>query len=282
MRDPSKISRREVADRLAAAGIAGGPVVVHSSLSSFGWVTGGAASVVGAYLDLGCTMIVPTFTRSLEVEPPQRWAYGRNGRRGLELSASPATKRYHPSATGLDHDMGAIPAAVLADRRRLRGGHPLNSFAAIGPLAPFLVSSLDSVDIYRPLKEVVLRDGFVVLHGVDYRSMTLLHLAEASSGSSLFRRWALSGSGRVEVYEVGSCSAGFEAFKLPLEPHVDRFQVGMSATRVLPAAAALFAAIEALTADPRLGACVDDTCERCRDRISGGPYPAEWTSPREY
>ena len=37
-------------------------MVVHSSLASFGRVEGGAAAVVQAFLDEGCTIVVPAFS----------------------------------------------------------------------------------------------------------------------------------------------------------------------------------------------------------------------------
>ena len=58
--------------------LAGRAICVHSSLRSFGRVEGGAEAVVQAFLDEGCTMLVPTFT-DLSVPPPPEMRLERNG-----------------------------------------------------------------------------------------------------------------------------------------------------------------------------------------------------------
>ena len=62
-------------------GLAGLPLEVHSSLSSFGRVDGGAATVVDALLAEGCTVVVPTFTRSPSylVDAPEAMRPEHNG-----------------------------------------------------------------------------------------------------------------------------------------------------------------------------------------------------------
>jgi hypothetical protein len=49
-------------DVTPAPGLSGRPLCVRASLRSFGRVAGGAATVVGALLTEGCTVLVPTFT----------------------------------------------------------------------------------------------------------------------------------------------------------------------------------------------------------------------------
>ena len=60
---------------------------------------------------------------------------------------------YAPDAPDIDRaDMGAIPAAVLAMPGRVRGNHPLCSFAAIGPLADELVAAQQPLHVFAPLR----------------------------------------------------------------------------------------------------------------------------------
>ena len=63
------VTREIIAQALAEAGVTAGEVVLaHSSLSSFGYVDGGADAVIDALLDaVGAsgTVLVPTHTWSL-------------------------------------------------------------------------------------------------------------------------------------------------------------------------------------------------------------------------
>ncbi|MCJ7750674.1 MAG: AAC(3) family N-acetyltransferase, partial [Armatimonadetes bacterium] len=60
------VTRRRIADDLSRLGLAEGDVVFfHSSLTSLGWVDGGAEAVVDAFLDVvgpDGLVIVPTLT----------------------------------------------------------------------------------------------------------------------------------------------------------------------------------------------------------------------------
>jgi len=55
------VGREEIQAGIRELGLSGRPVCVHSSLRSFGIVTGGAETVVQAFVEEGCTLLVPTF-----------------------------------------------------------------------------------------------------------------------------------------------------------------------------------------------------------------------------
>jgi len=167
--------------------------------------------------------------------------------------------------------MGAIPAAVLAMPGRVRGRHPLDSFAAIGPRAAELVSGQTASNVYAPLKALARVDGFVLLMGVGLERLTLLHLAEESAGRVLFRRWANDPEGRPSAVEVGGCSEGFGRLEPHLRPIVRKVKVGQSLWTLLPAAQAVSLAADAIRSDPSITHCGDAACERCRDAVAGGP-----------
>src|SRR5262245_37114770 len=59
--------------------LSGQVVCVHSSLRSFGQVSGGARAVVQAFLDEGCTLLVPTFSYDYTIAPPPHLQPPRNG-----------------------------------------------------------------------------------------------------------------------------------------------------------------------------------------------------------
>ena len=118
-------------------GLAGLPLEVHSSLSSFGRVEGGATTVVDALLAEGCTVVVPAFTSpAYLVEPPEAMRPDRNGIDYESFDrAGGANRVFTPETDDVNSTMGAIPAEVLARPERVRGSNPLCSFAALGPLA---------------------------------------------------------------------------------------------------------------------------------------------------
>ena len=274
------VSQEQIAHAIQALGLSKKPLAVHASLRSFGIVEGGAESVVRAILQEGCTLLVPAFSSAYEAAAPLDMRPERNGCGDYSWMAPPAAAgsseaaldSYVPSSSELDRDsMGAIPAAVLQMPGRQRGRHPLNAFAAIGPLAEELIAGQRPDYVYAPLRKLAERGGDVVLMGVGIERLTLLHLAEQMAGRTLFRRWAREASGDVIMAEVGSCSEGFGQLADVLAPHVRHAEVGASHWRIYNAAAVLTAASAAIRETPSLTHCGDPGCDRCRDAVLGGP-----------
>ena len=210
----------DVTRAILRAGVEGRPVCLHSSLSSFGYVSGGPATVVDAFLTGGGTLLVPTFSwESYAVTPPP--PHLRPARNGTDYDALPAKdtlRVFSPADNDVGKAMGAIPAQVLKRCGRARGNHPLCSFAAIGPEAGRLTERQTPTDVFAPLEVLTGDGGFVVLAGVGLDRMTLLHHAEHVAGRSLFRRWARVGDGEVAMVAVGGCSEGFGRFDDELRP----------------------------------------------------------------
>lgn len=270
------VTRQDIARELRSLGLAGRPVCAHASLRSFGEVEGGAAAVVGAFLDEGCTLLVPTFSSDFVLAPPPQMRFERNGWDYGVRAPSPGANRIYTTDTDeVDRWMGAIPAAVLAWPGRVRGHHALDSFAAAGPLAAALVQGQAPLDVYAPLKALAEAGGFVVLMGVGLERMTLLHLAERAAGRKMFRRWANGPDGAPTVVEVGGCSEGFGRLEPALRSSMRTAVVGRSAWRVFEAGEALRLAAAAIRADPRITHCGAAACERCDDAVAGGPVLKE-------
>ena len=253
-------------------GVSGTTVCVHSSLRSFGHIEGGADTVVDAFVDEGCTLVVPTFAALIFGVAPREGM--RPERNGIDYDApheSPGRDRVFTSASNdVSPSMGAIPAAVLARPERVRGDHPLCSFTALGPAAD-LVREQRPLDVYSPLRILGARDGFVLLIGVGLERMTLLHLAEERAGRALFRRWANAPDGRPMEVETGGCSDGLGNLEGVLGPLARETRVGDSRWRAFPARAALDAATKAIREDPEITRCGRADCQRCPDAIAGGP-----------
>jgi aminoglycoside N3'-acetyltransferase len=268
------VTSKEIRNSIRALGLAGKPVFLHSSLSSFGEVVGGAEAVVGAFLDEGCTLLVPSFSSGFEIAPPPHLQFERNGWTYGDAGNTVAAgdeRIYSPVSNEIDKYMGAIPAAVLACAGRVRGNHPHDSFAGIGPLAAKIIESQGPLDVYAPFRALIRVDGFVLLAGVGLTRMTLLHMAEKEAGRNLFRRWARNGDGNPMAVEVGGCSEGFGNLSSYLEPVVETTVLGQSKWLLFPARGALDIAADVIRTRPDITHCGDPACERCNDALAGGP-----------
>lgn len=259
-------------------GLSGRPLCVHASLRSFGWVAGGAPTIIAGLLEAGCTLLVPTFSGdTFAVAPLPRQCLAQNGStpgyyETLQQPLPGVARIYAPDAPDIDRaDMGVIPAAVLAMPGRVRGNHPLCSFAAVGPLADELVASQQPLQVFSPLRALAEAGGSVVLMGVGLTGMTLIHLAEQLAGRNLFRRWANGPDGQPMAVEVGGCSEGFGKFAPLLAPVMQSTVVGQSRWRVYPVQETLERAAQAIRNEPMMTHCGRTDCNRCDDAVLGGP-----------
>jgi aminoglycoside N3'-acetyltransferase len=274
------VTQEQIAHAIRSLGLSNKPLAVHASLRSFGTVEGGAETVIHACLQEGCTLLVPTFSSGYEVAAPPDMRPQQNGcgdyswmtQSAADASAESAAASYDPGSLEIDRDsMGAIPAAVLQMPGSRRGRHPLNSFAAIGPMAEVLIAGQQPDDVYAPLRKLAESGGDVVLMGVGLERLTLLHLAEQLAGRTLFRRWARDASGAAMMVEVGSCSEGFGSFAQALSPLARHAEVGASRWQIYDAAEVLSVASAAIRETPSITHCGDPGCDRCHDAVLGGP-----------
>ncbi len=262
---------------IRALDLSGRPVCVHSSLRSFGRVECGATTILQGLLAEGCTILVPAFSIAAFAIAPPALPEMRPARNGLRYQSSTTFYLsgigdvYTPATTEIDLSMGSIPAAVVNKPERVRGTHPLNSFAAIGPVARELIMGQSPLDVYAPLRALTEQEGAVVLMGVGLERMTFLHYAEQEAGRIPFRRWANGADNSPLLVAVGSCSEGFDQFAPLLAPFNQQFLVGESIWQVFPARKTLAIAVEAMRREPFITHCDDSDCERCADAIQGGP-----------
>lgn len=163
----------------------GAIVIVHSSLSAFGQMDGGARAMLGALLscvgDSG-TVVVPTFTPQVCDPHPQSLAFDDP----QVVSARQRVPLFHQD---LPTPMGALPNAVLAHPLRLRSNHPQASVAALGARAREITS--DQPLVYAlgkgsPFEKMYGLDAYILLLGVGHNRNSFLHYAE--SLTSHYRR----------------------------------------------------------------------------------------------
>jgi aminoglycoside N3'-acetyltransferase len=257
-------------------GLTGRPLCVHSSLRSFGHVEGGAATILDGLLAEGCTVLVHAFSYEFSLPPPpdptmrpprNGWNYENNAKDVNPQNSSV----YTPESKAVDKDMGALPRVIVSSPRCVRGNHPIDSFAAIGPLARDLIMGQEPLRIYAPLEALVSAHGSIVLMGIGLERMTFLHFAEQKAGRNLFRRWAMGPDHQPIVAEVGGCSDGFGHLASVLAPLKKEARVGQSLWQVFPARETLEVTARAIKENPLITHCADAACERCNDAVLGGP-----------
>ena len=157
------VTQADIVEGLRALGVAAGDLLlVHSSLSSFGYVERGADAVIDALLDAvapGGTVAVPTHT----------WR---------DIKARQPVFDYRTTPCGV----GRIPETFRVRPDALRGLHPTHSCAAIGPRSEELLGDHER-DVTpcggrSPYRRLMRWGGKIVFLGVDLRVNTTFHALE--------------------------------------------------------------------------------------------------------
>lgn len=178
-------TRKSLSADLQSLGVGPGMVViVHLSLSSLGWVCGGAVAVIQALLDAvgeAGTLVMPSHSGDLSDPsswvnppvPPDWWQLIRD-----ELPA------YDPLITPT-LGVGRVAEVFRRWPGVLRSAHPVMSFSARGPRALDVVGSHElsfSLGDGSPLARLHELAASVLLVGVGHDRNTSLHLAEYRAG----------------------------------------------------------------------------------------------------
>lgn len=155
-------------------------VLVHSSMSSIGWICGGAVSVIFAIEqvigDEG-TLIMPA--HSGDLSDPDRWENPPVPKQWCETIRE-TMPVFYPDLTPT-RGVGIIPEVFRKQKSTIRSDHPQVSFAAWGKHSVYITEkhSLEYAFGERsPLAKIYELDGYVLLIGVDYENNTSFHLAE--------------------------------------------------------------------------------------------------------
>jgi len=179
---PPVTGQRIVRDLRRLGVMPGQTLLVHASLRSLGWVTGGAPAVVSALREAvgpDGHVVVPTGTEA-------------NSRTSRLHQAHIATltpgevEKFHLDMPAFDKDatpsgMGAISEALRTAQGAARSAHPQSSFAAIGPEADLLMAD-HPLECHlgpdSPLGKLHKMESHVLMIEVDYWAFTGFHLAE--------------------------------------------------------------------------------------------------------
>ncbi|HRX43385.1 MAG TPA: AAC(3) family N-acetyltransferase [Clostridia bacterium] len=203
---------------LRRLGISEGQVlVVHSSLSSMGWVCGGAQVVIEALLEvLGDegTLVMPA--HSGDWTDPANWSNPPVPKEWIPVIREnmPAFNRCTTPTRG----MGRIAETFRNHPGTLRSDHPVVSFCANGKHSEYITKEHpleDHFGMKSPLGKLYNLGAKILLLGVTYDNCTAFHLGETmvegfplgeKSGTSMLvdgkRKW-------VEFRTIDYCSDDF-------------------------------------------------------------------------
>ena len=142
------------------------PVLVHSSLSTFGFVPGGPQTMLEGiqnYLHPEVTIVLPTHS----------WNLVSRGLRNFDANSTPSC-------------VGTVTQWFRQQPGVIRSLHPTHSVAAIGQGAEELVSGHDQCDTPcgsgTPYHKLLSSNGTILLLGAPLESNTCYHTLEALAG----------------------------------------------------------------------------------------------------
>jgi aminoglycoside 3-N-acetyltransferase len=185
-----------IRDELVKLGVATGmTLIVHSSLSSLGWVCGGAVAVILALeesIGENGTLVMPAHSSDLTEPsnwhepgvPETWWQQIRDSMPAFQVDLTPT------------REMGLIPETFRKQPGVVRSNHPNCSFAAWGKNKDFVTENHlpgFSMGPQSPLGKIHQLDGYILLLGVDHDRNSSLHLAEYTTeytGKAIVQNYA--------------------------------------------------------------------------------------------
>lgn len=246
------VTQKDIENGLREIGLERGDIVmVHSSLSRFGEVEGGADTVVDAILAVigpEGTMVVPTFN----------------------YNPDPFDPKVTPSLTG------AITEAVRHRPDAVRSLHPTHSVAAIGEDVERITGGHEDVDAFgtgSALYNILEMNGKILQLGVTHTSNSMIHVAEEIAQMPYLhvsRSVTIKGpNGQVITKTIRrpGCSRGFNKIEDDLEQtgQLRETMIGKSRVRLMPAATLVAVAVQMLKDDPASLLCDIGDCTVCAE-----------------
>lgn len=181
MKNRKIVIKKDIVDALRQIGVVNGQnIMVHTSMSNFGFVCGGAQVIIEALIDTignDGTIIMPTQTwKNMDPkcgvhweEPKEWWDTIRENWPAYDKDITPT------------NSMGAVAEMFRKWPGTLRSDHPVRSVAAWGKNAKYITSNHGLSDIFgetSPIAKLYDLDGYVVLLGTGYDKNTSMHLAD--------------------------------------------------------------------------------------------------------
>lgn len=175
----SPITRSELAACLTAISLEPGQtLMLHTSLSSLGYVIGGADAVVLALQEVlgeqGTVMALASWDHA----PPDSDRGWTEQVRDAYLRDPPA---FDPAVSACARYVGRLPERIRTWPGTVRSDHPEASFVALGEQAAWLTEDQPNDHPYgagSPLAKLLEVGGSILLLGAPLESITMLHHAE--------------------------------------------------------------------------------------------------------
>ena len=242
-------------------------VVLHGSLSSIGWVDGGADAVIDAFLDAmdsRATLMVPTFTRCFAPRSFGRSIGNESGSFGRMETRS---------------TVGRITETLRKRPEARRSFHPIHSAAALGPDADELTRDHPRTTDFGPLSpfgKLLRLDGLIFLLGVGQNSNSSIHAIEDELHLPyLAQKEAMlrTPDGGRRTVDLAKCPVGCRDFYSGSGSKFDLFirstslvrhgGVGGAEVQVMPTIAFAAAARDAVLEQPDILLCDRAACRFC-------------------
>jgi aminoglycoside 3-N-acetyltransferase len=174
-------TKDSIAEDLIELGVKKGMnVIVHSSLSSMGWVCGGPVALIEALMEVITEegmLVMPT--QSSGLSNPEQWENPPVPKEWWD-TIKETMPAYDPAKTPT-RAMGKVPELFRTYPGVSRSEHPTLSFAAWGNKKEEIIHPHPINDGFgkaSPLGRMVENDFYVLFIGVGHDSNTSLHLAE--------------------------------------------------------------------------------------------------------
>src|SRR5215208_61733 len=234
-------------------------IIAHASLKPFGYIQGGAETVLDAMLTSFHSIIMPTFTYKTKIVPD----VGPPNNGILYGSGKDTNKLAQPFHLDMRADpmTGILPETLRNHASATRTSHPILSFAGINAGATLFTQT-----IYEPLDPIgalAQQDGWVVLINVDHTSNTSIHYAEKLAGRRQFTRWALMDNRVVECPNYPGDSMGFQAIEEYIKFDTRRVKISEAFIQAVPLKRLLEVVQDLIKKDPLALLCERTDCERC-------------------
>jgi aminoglycoside 3-N-acetyltransferase len=227
----------------------GDAALVHSSLSSFGLVTGGADTVIDALLQTVApagTIMIPALTGSEKLSP-----------------SNPPFFDVRTTACWT----GKIPETFRQRKQTIRSLHPTHSICAIGAKAEYFTAGhencLTPCGLNSPYHKLAQSNGFILMLGVNLECCTLLHTAEELAGVDYVNQKdfvlatvkdykGIEHKLKLKIHKYGDDRDFTKLENLLLEKNImKKARIGKAEIRLIKAGQLLNLAIEQLKQNPK-------------------------------
>lgn len=248
-------------------------LLVHSSLSAIGWITGGGETLIRALFSVvgeSGTLVMPAHSGALSdpglwENPPVPPSWHEKVREGMPP--------FNPLITPT-RGVGTVPELFRRFPGVIRSSHPMDSFCAYGPEADRICESQvleNGLGEESPLARIYELGGRILLIGCGHDSNTSLHLAEFRSewpgkkrirqgcpvSENGCREWKWFKELDLDTGDFPACGRAFEDFAgechtsggYPEESEFNQGRIGLAESRLMSQPALVDFASEWFTAN---------------------------------